>query len=137
MATDPAAFFVRCYREAGPIFRIRLFNEPYTVLAGPEGNRFIAREGDTYLRSKEFWQEFADEFGAKKSIVNTDGEVHTKIQRVMKRGYGRASINGRYQELVDITDCLLRDEWKPGQRVRVVAAMQRLAAEQLGIMVAG
>ena len=45
MGTDPGAFFVKCYREAGPIFRIRLFNKPYTVLAGPEANRFIAREG--------------------------------------------------------------------------------------------
>ena len=61
MGTDPGAFFVKCYREAGPIFRIRLFNKPYTVLAGPEANRFIAREGATHLRSKEFWQEFVDE----------------------------------------------------------------------------
>ena len=48
MGTDPGAFFVKCYREAGPIFRIRLFNKPYTVLAGPEANRFIAREGTTH-----------------------------------------------------------------------------------------
>ena len=67
MGTDPGAFFVRCYREAGPIFRIRLFNKPYTVLAGPEANRFIAREGDTHLRSKEFWQQFVDEFGPKRA----------------------------------------------------------------------
>ena len=137
MGTDPGAFFVKCYREAGPIFRIRLFNKPYTVLAGPEANRFIAREGDTHLRSKEFWQEFVEEFGAKKSLINTDGEMHDKIRNVMKRGYGRASISGRYQELIDITDRMLQDEWQPGQRLRVVPAMQRLAAEQLGIMVAG
>ena len=137
MGTDPGAFFVKCYREAGPIFRIRLFNKPYTVLAGPEANRFIAREGTTHLRSKEFWQEFVDEFGAKKSLINTDGEMHDKIRKVMKRGYGRASISGRYQELIDITDRMLQDEWQSGQRLRVVPAMQRLAAEQLGIMVAG
>jgi hypothetical protein len=64
MGTDPAAFFMKCYREAGPIFRIRLFNKPYTVLAGPEANRFIAREGATHLRSKEFWQEFVDSLSA-------------------------------------------------------------------------
>jgi cytochrome P450 len=137
MGTDPGAFFVKCYREAGPIFRIRLFNKPYTVLAGPEANRFIAREGDTHLRSKEFWQEFVDEFGAKKNLVNTDGEMHDKIRKVLKRGYGRASISGGYQEIIDITDRILQDEWQPGQRLRVVPAMQRLAAEQLGIMVAG
>ena len=51
MGTDPGAFFVRCYREAGPIFRIRLFNKPYTVLAGPEANRFIARV--TAIRAAE------------------------------------------------------------------------------------
>ena len=81
MATDPAAFFVRCYREAGPIFRIRLFNKPYTVLAGPEGNRFISREGNSYLRSKEFWQEFVEEFDSKKNLVNTDGDLHAKPAR--------------------------------------------------------
>src|SRR4051812_2119896 len=32
MAADPARFFVRCYRQFGPVFRIKVLNKTYTVI---------------------------------------------------------------------------------------------------------
>lgn len=137
MAADPEQFFVRCYQTYGPIFRIRIFNQPYTVLAGPDANLFMAREGDTHLRSREFWQGMLDEFGASQALINTDGEIHAQLRAVMKDGFARSAIVGREAELIAITDDMLARDWSVGQTVAVVPAMQRMAAEQLGIMVAG
>jgi cytochrome P450 len=133
----PSRFFVQCYREHGPIFRIRLFSRVYTVIAGPEAHFFMAREGGKFLRSREFWQGLVDEFGAQKSLISTDGEIHTRLRGVMKRGFSKSSIRDRYPELIDITDAMIDKDWTDGRQVRVVEAMQRLATEQLGLMVAG
>ncbi len=137
MASDPNQFFLRCYRAYGPIFRIRLFNRVITVMAGPEANLFMMREGSTHLRSREFWQDFVEEFGGHKSLGNTDGEIHAALRKVMKRGFARSAIQKRYQELLDITDAMLKRDWPVGAEVPVVRAMQRMAAEQLGVMAAG
>jgi len=135
MARDPSDFFVRSYHELGPIFQIRIFNNAYTVLAGPKANLFLSRQGSDHLRSREFWQGLVDEFGGEKALVSTDGEIHSRLRKVMKRGYSRSSLNHRYEEIITITDRILEEDWKPGTIVPVVQAMQRMAAEMIGILV--
>ena len=41
MAKDPAKFFVDCYRRHGPVFRIKVMGNTYTVLAGAEAANFM------------------------------------------------------------------------------------------------
>lgn len=46
MAKDPAKFFVDCYRKHGPVFRIQILGNTYTVLAGAEAATFMGtRQG--------------------------------------------------------------------------------------------
>lgn len=137
MASDISRFFVQCYQQYGPVFRIRILGESYTVLAGPEANLFMTREGSELLRSREFWDGLVHEFNAKRGLINTDGEFHAQLRRVMKRGYSRSSLNGRYPQLLDITDSMIEQDWQIGQDVPVVQAMQRMVTEQLGIMIVG
>ena len=56
MARDTRAFLTDSYMEHGPVFGMRLLNRRFTVLAGMEANRFLAREGTKHLRSFEFWR---------------------------------------------------------------------------------
>jgi cytochrome P450 len=138
MAKDPARFFVRAYREYGPVFKVRIFNKSYTVLAGVEAANFLGtREGKESLRSKEFWQGLVDEYGATRTLTGEDGESHKQLREIMKRGYSREAIKGRYNELVDITDRCIRRDWKPGTRVPVVEAMQYMVTDQLGTLLTG
>jgi cytochrome P450 len=132
MARDPGDFFVRMYREHGPIFRIKILNKTYTVLAGPEANLFMSRHSSEFLRSKEFWQGMVDEFGASKLLVAEDGESHKRLRKIMQPGFARSALRGRYDEVIAITDRMLDAEWKIGAEVTVVPAMQRLVTEQLG-----
>lgn len=138
MARDPAKFFVDCYREYGPVFRIQIFGNRYTVLAGAEAATFMGtRQGRDSLRSKEFWQGLVDEWGARRTLTGEDGETHQKLRTVMRHGYSRESVRGRYDELVAITDSVIARDWPVGTMVPVLQAMQYIVTEQLGAMLTG
>jgi cytochrome P450 len=138
MAKDPAQFFVDCYRRYGPVFRIRVFNHTYTVLAGAEAASFMGtRQGKDSLRSREFWQGLKDEWGSAHLLTGEDGETHAKLRSIMRHGYSSDSVAGRYGDLLAITDSLINEDWRTGEKVAVLPAMQALVTEQLGALLVG
>jgi len=137
-AKDPARFFVRCYREYGAVFRVKVLANTYTCIAGAEAANFMGtREGKECLRSREAWMPLVQEFGASKMLSATDGELHKDLRGIMKRGFSKESIKGRYNEMLGITNATLERDWKPGTLVPVVEAMQYLVVDQLGIVLTG
>jgi cytochrome P450 len=113
-------------------------NNVYTVLAGAEAANFMGtREGRDSLRSKEFWQGLVDEWGAKRTLTGEDGETHQKLRAVMKHGYSKESLKGRYDEVIKITDTVIERDWPVGELVPVVQNMQYIVTEQLGAMLTG
>jgi cytochrome P450 len=138
MARDPARFFHDCYRRCGPVFQIQILGDVRTVIAGAEAATFMAtREGRECLRSREFWQGLVDEWGATKVILGLDGEIHARLRGVMKRGFSKEALEGRYAELIAITDEVIDRDWKPGTTVPVVEALQYMVVEQLGRILTG
>lgn len=138
MAKDPGRFFYDCYRKYGPVYRLKVMNNTYTVLAGVEAANFMGtREGRDSLRSKEFWQGLVNEWGAKRTLTGEDGETHQKLRTVMRHGYSRESVRGRYPELVQITDAVIARDWPVGKLVPVLQNMQYIVTEQLGAMLTG
>ena len=82
MAKDPAAFFVRCYRDYGPVYRVNVFGQKRIVIAGPEAGKFMnTKSARLGLRSKEFWQDFVDHHGASKTLTGVDGEDRRSVAR--------------------------------------------------------
>ena len=119
MAKDPGRFFYECYRKYGPVFKLKVMSNTYTVLAGTEAANFMGtREGRDSLRSKEFWQGLVDEWGASRTLTGEDGETHQKLRAVMKHGYSKESRQGRYNELVEITDTVWRATGRSGSWCR-------------------
>ena len=138
MAKGPAQFFVDCYRKYGPVFQVNLLGNDYKVIAGVEAANFMGtREGRDALRSKEFWQGLVQEYGATRTLTGEDGEAHKQLRDVMRSGYSKESIKGRYDELVRITDGALERDWKTGTLVPVVEAMQYMVVDQLGQILTG
>jgi cytochrome P450 len=118
------------------VFRVTLLGTTYTVLAGAEAANFMnTREGRESLRSKEFWEGLVNEYGASKTLTGVDGEVHNQLRAVMRHGYSKESIKGRYDELIAITDQVLARDWRAGEKVPVLQAMQYIVTEQLGAMI--
>lgn len=138
MAKDPAQFFVKLYRTYGPVSRISVLGNAYTVIAGPEAANFVgSREGKECLRSKEFWQGLVEEYGATRTLTGEDGESHKELRNIMRRGYSKDSIKGRYNELVRITDRCFQRDWPVGTSVQVLPAMQYMVTDQLGTILTG
>lgn len=138
MAKDPAQFFVDCYRKYGPVFRVKILGNTYAVIAGTEAANFMGtREGKECLRSKEFWQGLVEEYGATKMLTGEDGDSHKQLRDVMRHGYSKESIKGRYNELIKITDGSLMRDWKVGSEVPVVQSMQYMVVDQLGMILTG
>ena len=86
MARDTRAFLTDSYMEHGPVFGMRLLNRRFTVLAGMEANRFLAREGTKHLRSFEFWSGFNAWFGAARSTLSADGPEHAAFSPHVEAG---------------------------------------------------
>jgi cytochrome P450 len=138
MAKGPAQFFVECYRKYGPVFEIVILGKRYKVLAGIEAANFMgSREGKECLRSKEFWEGLTQEYGATRLLGGEDGESHKELRDIMRHGYSKESIKGRYNELIAITDRAIERDWKTGALVPVVEGMQYLVVDQLGTILTG
>ena len=102
MARDMRAFLTDNCLEHGPVYGMRLLNRRFTVLAGVEANRFLARHGTKHFRSFEFWSGFNAWFGAARSTLSADGAEHAAFRRTLKRGYSREYAVEHMGGMIDI-----------------------------------
>ena len=100
MMKDPVAFFIEQYEKKGPVYRIKIPKNNMLVLAGPEANRFMQKEGIKYLGAEDAWQLFKKQMNADKFILASDGEEHFAMRRIMNRGYSPEMIKGRVPEII-------------------------------------
>ena len=136
LAGDIRAYLTREYQRLGPVFRVRAFRRNITVLAGPEANMFLVREGRTHLRSAEAWRDFETELGAGRAVTSMDGAEHDRMRNGLKRGYSRAAAEHRIPEMIEI----VRREiaaWPTDRPIPAHYALQRIATDELGILAAG
>ena len=138
MAKDPAAFFVRAYRDYGPVYQVNVFGRKQYVIAGVESAKLMStKKGRDGLRSKEFWQDFVDHFGASKTLTQIDGEEHRKMRTIMRKGFSREAAAGKYHMLTDIGDKSITRDWKQGDSIPVVEAFQYMIVQMIGEMMSG
>lgn len=138
MAKDPAAFFVRCYRDYGPAYRVNVFGRKQIVIAGTEAAKLMTtRQGRECLRSREFWGDMAQYQGSDKLLTMLDGEEHQRLRSIMRDGFSREAVAGRYHEVAGIVDSSIARDWTPGKSVPVVEAFQYMIVQVIGEIMAG
>ena len=136
LAKDPVAFMAECYRDFGPVFRVRLFGRSITVLAGREANEFVARNGHVCLTSHWLWQPFLEALGSRRAILTMSGKEHLRLRRAYANGYNRSALERSLTAAVRVVD----DEvsaWQPGTVLRPGAVMQRIVFQQIATSVSG
>lgn len=133
---DLPAFLVSNYRTLGPIYRIRIPGETLTVMMGQEANLFLASNDGKLLRSREFWDEYAQEFQAPNQLTALNGEPHAWLRGVMKPAFSRKVADDRIPDLVEVARRAVRDA-ATGKPVPVVRFFQRLISDQLGVLMIG
>ncbi len=131
MRVDPLGYFVRLYHQHGSVFRITLLGQTYTVMAGIEANRFLAREGDTYFSSENLFGGLAGELGSSKIMVAMDGPTHRYHRKLQQRGFSRGAFMARIPDVIRMTADAAR-AWKPGELVPLFPTFQRMITDQLG-----
>ena len=104
MMGDLRSYLTEQYLQLGPVFQVRAFQHTFTVLAGPEANLFLLREGKTHLRSLESWTEFNSELGVTRSLGSMDGQEHFRLRRILKDGYSRSYIEKRLAAAIAIAE---------------------------------
>ena len=138
MIKDPASMFVRCYREYGPVYQVKVFGRKSYVIAGVEAAKFMTtKAGREGLRSKEFWQDFVNHYGASKSLTQIDGEEHTKLRKIMRAGFSREAVYGRYHDLAEFIEKSIERDWSTGSSVPVVQAFQYMIVQIIGELMTG
>ena len=136
LSRDLFRFMVKQYREHGPIFRLKLFNQELYVLAGPQANEFVARYGNLCLSSHFAWREYNNELGTTQSIVSMDGPEHLRMRRALAYGYSRVIYEKHVSKALDI----LRDEinsWQVGATLPGYKTLQKTTIDQIGQISAG
>mgnify|MGYP000032083163 CR=1 FL=1 len=135
LAKDPITFFVKMYQKHGPIFSVRILGKKVTVLAGPEANLFVARNGKHCFSSKAAWDDFAKELGVESLMINTDGLHHARYRKLQQRGFSPKMLVGRVNEAVELTKESLM-AYNPGDDIPMVQWMRLIASDQLGTLMA-
>ena len=133
MANDIIGFCVTQYKRVGPIFRLRALNQEMVVLAGPEANIFITQEGADKFRSYESWAPLGMELGTDTYLQSVDGELHTQLRKVMKRGYSAGMMLSNLPLLVDIAQTAL-NQLPVGTELSALQLFRLIVTEQLGQM---
>ena len=133
---DMRGFVTERYLELGPVYRIRLLNRRFTVLAGPEANRFVQRDGARHLRSYEYWSRFNARFGAARSVLSTEGAEHKVFRDVFKRVYSRRFAQDHASNFVDIALRAIA-RWPANAPFPVTPALQRIVTDQIGTLATG
>lgn len=110
MLKDPLGFFVEQYQKKGPIYRVKIPQKNMIIISGPKANRFMQREGLTYLSNGDAWQPFKKHMNADKFILSSDGEEHFTMRRIMNRGYSTEMIKGRMPEVINNIENILKQQ---------------------------
>ncbi len=124
------------YYRYGPIYRVRVPGQEYTILAGRDANLMLSSTGDTYFTSRGLFSDFGAEMGTEHFMIELDGEEHNQLRRMERPGYSKQALIPHLDEVVAITRRHLA-AWPGEAPFSVLDAMQRLVTEQIGTIILG
>ena len=95
------ALFAELARKHGPVFKIRtpFQREGMLVLVGPEVNRWMQRSARSFVRSKDYLEDFGSVYGASRILPSMDGADHFRMRKAIRDTYSRSALANRLDEL--------------------------------------
>lgn len=123
-------FFAETAEEVGPVYELRFPGRRMVVMAGVEVNRWVAKKGRLHLRTRDYLEDFQQEWGTARSIASMDGADHFRMRRVVRAGNSRKVVEDRLDELIELGRSSFRD-WGVGKALPVEMACQRWVGAQI------
>jgi cytochrome P450 len=136
MLSDPLSYLVQQYHELGPVFRVKMGFQKYTVLAGYEANRFLASEANDVCSSEGLFGGFAKALDSDVMLTVLDGEAHAYMRRLNRPGFARSALVPH----MDTVLAVVRDKaasWEPGATFPVMETVRHIVADQIGLIATG
>ena len=132
------ALFADLSRKHGPVFRIRtpFSREGMLVLAGPEANRWMQRSGRSYLRSKDYLEDFEKVYGASRILPSMDGADHFRMRKAIHMTYSRVALESRLDELYRHAREYM-ERWRVGDILPVVKMCKEFTNAQFSQLSVG
>ncbi|MCY3851625.1 MAG: cytochrome P450 [Acidimicrobiaceae bacterium] len=114
------ALFAHLREEYGPVFEIRPpFSENMIVLVGPETNHWVHRHGRTYLRSRDYMEDFEKLYGGVGLLPGLDGADHFRYRKSLQPGYSRKRLEEQLGPALSYTRETMAT-WEVGQKYPAV-----------------
>ena len=125
------AVFADLAAEYGPVFQLHVpFMDPMLFLAGPATNRWVHRRGRMHLRTKDYFNDFEQVYGASGVMPSMDGADHFRMRKSMAAAYSR----GRLESQLDIVYHHARKHmsgWKVGEALSATRMSRLMINSQL------
>ena len=123
-------FMAEKSKELGPVFRLRAGRRSMVVLAGTEANLWVRREGRFHLRTRDYLEEFQQEWGSARSIASMDGAEHFRMRKAVRAGNSRSVVEDRMDEVFSMARRTFAS-WGIGKTVPGEMGCQRLIGAQV------
>lgn len=133
MLADPLRFLVDAHERCGPVFRLRVLNRRFVVIAGVEANLFMVRHEREYLQNGPIFGGFGAELGGELFLAAADGDTHKQLRKIQAKSYSNTHLESRAPEVIARMRRRLA-ALRPGQRLDVQRLFQLLLAEQVGLV---
>ncbi len=117
-------------KELGPIFQIRSGIRRQVVLASAELNRWVGRKGRLHLRTRDYLEDFQQEWGTARSIASLDGADHFRMRKAVHAGNSPAVVEDRLDEVFAMGRNTLA-QWGVGKVVPGEMSCQQLIGDQV------
>jgi cytochrome P450 len=131
MAGNVQQFFVKQYRKLGPVYRAHALQQEFTIFAGLEANQFLWHQGETYLSNVQTMGSLSDEFSM--MVHALKGPRHEHLRKVLGPAIAPEALISQWERYTTLT-CDLIDRFPTDRPISVVDFFQRIAAEQLSVL---
>ena len=127
-----AKVMAEIYRTHGSVVEVKIPFSAQKVVAliGQDTNNWFHKRGRHYLRTKDYMSGLEALFGASRTLPGMDGAEHFRLRKSLNRGYSRASLEAKLDEVFLHCRSSLQD-WTPGQTLNGTRACQILMSRQV------
>ena len=123
MVREPAETLLRMQRRYGDVFTFGTGPLAYTVLCGPDANRYLLSENPENFTWREAIKGLIVVDG-NTALVVTDGPEHDRRRRLVQPAFATKAIRGYVEVMEDEANRMI-DGWAPGQELNLYDEQRR------------
>jgi cytochrome P450 len=82
------------------VFRLRVLNRRFVVIAGVEANLFMVRREREFLQNGPIFGAFGAQLGGELFLASADGDTHKQLRKIQSKSYSNTHIESRVPEVI-------------------------------------